>query len=545
MKLGMFFVSPALLLAGPARAAAPCDCDHVIEPDMLLVDGSQLGVTAGQSVCVRGGARPWLRLQKFVGAEGQTIEIRNCEGQVDLDNEDKGYGLTIEGSRYVHLTGAGDPDHMYGFKVRAARTGPDYSASGVAVGELSSDVEVDHLEVYESGFAGFIVKTDPKCDGSANLGNFVMYDSKLHHNYIHDTGGEGIYFGSTGYGGREYTCDGMKVILYPHEHHGADIHDNLIERTGWDGAQIGVTPQDCAFYRNTIREVGLAGVQYQQQGFQIGGASACSVWGNVLMDGPTNGVFLLGIDDTYVYNNLIVGFAETGIYVNDQELDLAAQVRLAHNTVIGSGQRGIAVFGAKLGPGWARNNAVAGSGTQDIGIGNDVAEFADEGNQTGDPAALGFVDVAGRDFHLVEGSGLRDAGVTLPEALADDLEGTPRADGMPDVGAFEYHEAIETTGGPGTTGEEPTSGGAGSTGEAPTTGDGTSGGGSDGTGGGGSDGTGGGTSGATTGPGGGEGGASETGGGETEAGGCGCQGAPGAGSAWAAMLLLIRRRRRA
>ena len=35
---------------------------------------------------------------------------------------------------------------MYGFKVRAARTGPDYAAMGVSVGDLSSDVEVDHMD---------------------------------------------------------------------------------------------------------------------------------------------------------------------------------------------------------------------------------------------------------------------------------------------------------------------------------------------------------------------------------------------------------------
>src|SRR5690606_30663629 len=158
-----------------------------LEPADQLVSGAELGVQPGQSVCVRGGPRPFLRLQEFVGAEGTPIEVRNCEGQVEIDNDDRGYGLTVDRSRYVRVTGAGDPEFTYGFKVRASRTGPDYSASGVIVGDLSSDIEVDHIESYESGFAGFIIKTDPRCDGSANLGKFVMYDSRVHHNYIHDT----------------------------------------------------------------------------------------------------------------------------------------------------------------------------------------------------------------------------------------------------------------------------------------------------------------------------------------------------------------------
>src|SRR5690606_26611233 len=105
-----------------------------------------------------------------------------------------------------------------------------------------------------------------------------------------------------------------------------------------------------------------------------------------------------------------------GNYINDQKLDLAAEIQVAHNTVISSGDRGIAVFGALLGPGFVRNNAVAGAPTQLIGIGGDVPSFADEGNHTAeDPAGLGFVDVAARDFHLTPGSPLRDAGVGVPE----------------------------------------------------------------------------------------------------------------------------------
>jgi hypothetical protein len=544
--------APLLLVAHTAHAA-PCDCDHVLGLDAQVVDGTQLGVQPGDSVCVQGGARPFLRLQKFKGAEGQVIEIRNCEGQVDISNDDKGYALTIEQSNFVHLTGTGDDGFEYGFRARGARKGPDYSAMSVSIGDLSSDIEVDHVEAYEAGFAGFMVKTDPRCDGSANLGKFVMYNTHLHHNYIHDTVGEGIYFGSTGYGGREYTCDGQKVLLYPHEHHGAQIHDIIIENTGWDGAQIGVTPKDCAFYRNTIKNVGLEGELYQQQGLQIGGASACEVWGNVLMDGPTNGIFVLGADDTLVYNNLIVGFGDNGIYANDQELPLDASYRFAFNTIIDSGKGGLTVFGGKLGPGYAYSNVVVGPAP--IGIGNDVVAFGEMANQTADAAdGLGFVDPANRDFHLLPDSPLRDAGAPAPELmLIDDLDGVPRRDGAPDVGAFEFTEepppTTDTdgeTGGSSETGVDPTgeTGGAsdptttdatgaptsgpGETGDTPT------------------------TDGVETGDGSGGGGTTdaETGGetGDTanagDDGGCGCDSAGAGASAWLGLLLLVRRRRR-
>lgn len=441
--------------------AAPCDCDHVIEPGVGIADGAMLGVQPGQSVCVRGGAREYLRLQKFTGSEAQPIVIRNCEGVVDISNDDRGYGLTVDGSRWVRVTGTGDESATYGFRVRASKDGPDYSAMSVAVGDLSSDIELDHVEAYEAGFAGIMWKTDPRCDLSANLGNFVMTGSKIHHNYVHDTKGEGLYFGSTGYGGREYTCDGMQVILYPHEHHGADIHHNIFETTGWDGAQIGVTPVDCAFHHNTIRDVGLAGELYQQQGLQVGGASSCEIYNNVLMDGPTNGIFVLGADDTLVYNNLVVNFGDAGIYANDQELPLDARFRFAHNTVIvGSGMRGLAVFGAGLGPGWAFNNVIVGP--QALGVGGDVPDFVQMANQTADaPDALGFVDPANRDFHLLPDSPLRDAGVAPPDPVADDLDGVLRDDGAPDIGAFEWSREPppdETTTGSETSGDPDDSG---------------------------------------------------------------------------------------
>ncbi|MCB9753617.1 MAG: hypothetical protein H6713_27050 [Myxococcales bacterium] len=138
-----------------ARAAGPCDCDHLITADTPSANGVDMGVQPGESVCVQGGAREFLRLYDFIGAEDGVIEIRNCEGQVDISNDDRGYGLTVDGSSFFRVTGTGDDEHEYGFKIRASKDGPDYSASGVVVAGLSTDYELDHFEVYETGFAGF------------------------------------------------------------------------------------------------------------------------------------------------------------------------------------------------------------------------------------------------------------------------------------------------------------------------------------------------------------------------------------------------------
>lgn len=429
-----------VLLASPrvAEAAGECDCTFVIEPDVGSFDGVEQGVSAGDSICVRGGAREFLRFYNLIGASDQWIDVHNCEGSVDISNEDRGYGLTADGSRYFRISGSGDPGVELGFRVRAARTGPDYAASGVVVGGLSSDYELDHMEVYETGFAGFSLKTEPTCDLTANLGNFVQYDTRLHHNWIHDTGGEGIYFGSTGYGGREYQCDGQTVVLHPHEHHGAQIHHNLIEDTGWDGAQVGVTPVDCRVWGNLIRDVGLGGVQYQQQGLQIGGGSQCEIWGNRLERGPANGIFILQAATTIVHDNLIVDFAETGIYANDDDSFAGERYVFVHNTVLRSGGWGLAIFGTQIVDNLGWNNLVLESGMADIAPGGDV-DWDGQNNITGISVnEAGFVDPEAGDFHLLPDSIAIAAGKPALEWTTADLDGVARDPATPDVGAYEW-----------------------------------------------------------------------------------------------------------
>ena len=453
--------------------AQDCDCDHTIAPDTNSANGADLGVQPGDVVCVAAGARPFLTLDAFVGTESAPIVIKNCGGQVVIDNSDKGYGLRITGSSYFQVTGSGDPGFFYGFDIAARRTGPDYSAMGVAAGGLSTNYELDHLEVHHAGFAGFNLKTEPSCDGSSNLGTFVQYDTRVHDTYVHDTGGEAFYVGSTGYGGRDYQCDGQTVTLYPHEHEGVYLHDNVIEDTGWDGLQVGVTPKDCEVYRNVIRRVGRTATDsVQTRGIQIGGASVCKIYDNYLEDGPTIGIFILGAGNTTVTNNVVVGFAEDGIYANDQQNDAVqgASYVFLHNTVVASGDTGISVFGTRIQGNSAWNNLIVASVGNPMGIGGDV-DWQEGGNLLlDDPSGVGFVDAAAHDFHLTVTSAARDVGAAIPNhVVAYDRDGVER-DGEPDVGAYEYTDAPPPDGGVGGTGGSAGSGGGSAGGGAAGTG---------------------------------------------------------------------------
>ncbi len=420
---------------------AECDCDHSIAPNVSTLNGADLGVQPGDVICIEAGKREFLVLENIVGSESAPVTIKNCGGRVEISNDDRGYGLLINASSYFHVTGTGDPAHEYGFDVVASRTGPDYSGSGVAVGDLSTDYEIDHVEVHHSGFAGFILKTESRCDGSANLGNFVQKNTRVHHTWVHDTGGEGFYVGSTGYGGREFQCNGQPTILYPHEHDGVYLHDNLIESTGWDGLQVGVTPKNCEIHHNRIVGVGKdAPDPVQTRGIQIGGASACEVHSNYLADGPTIGIFVLGAANTRVYNNLVANFGGDGIYANDQKLTAIAgsSYVFLHNTVVGSGGRALQIFGGLTTGNAAVNNLFVASSEDALGDGGDV-DWLEQGNLVlASVDEAGFIDGANGNYRISESSAARDQGVVIPNlSVTHDQDGVPRDD-QPDVGAYEY-----------------------------------------------------------------------------------------------------------
>jgi parallel beta-helix repeat protein len=297
---------------------------------------------------------------------------------------------------------------------------------------------MDHIEAYECGFAGLVSKTDPNCD-QQDMSGFVQRNTRLHHLYLHDTRGEGIYFGNTGYPSRKGTCDGKEVDLIPHTHEGVWIYDSIIEDTGWDGAQIGVSPKDCHFYRNRIARVGLSMEEYQMQGLQIGGGSQCTISDNFLSSGPAVGIIVLDASDTLITNNVVTGF-ETGIYLNDRETPVTAGASYAvlHNTVVDSLTRGIAIFGSLSANNAFINNLIVNGGDTPLGIGGEVDVQSDGNLVLSTLADAVFVDSKGEDYQLAEGSPAIDAGIDASAwRVETDQRGAAR-DASPDAGAFEF-----------------------------------------------------------------------------------------------------------
>lgn len=424
-------------LSASARAQ-DCGCDRQLGLDVTGADGAALGVAPGDVVCVMAGERPFLRLSGFVGTPEMPIVVQNCGGVATIRNTDRAYALVVEGqSQYLRVTGTGEPGVEHGFRVSAPDTDP-YAGVGVWIQGRSSDVEVDHVEIYETGFAGVMAKTDPGCGDRAAWPDYVMRNVHLHHLWVHDTGGEGFYVGSTQAMGYVRDCDGASVTIPAHFMENVEIDHVIVEDTGWDGAQVGFARSGCSVHDNVIRRVGLAGEMFQQQGLQIGAYSSCEVRRNVLSDGPAMGIIVLDSADSLFADNVIARFGGDGIYANLRGLVSAASYRFVHNTIVAPAGAAIRVFGDGVEGAVAWNNFViaATDGEGSIAAGADVGfEAADNVFA----ATIAEAGVAGDDdFHLGDGSPARGAGRDRSAmGFAIDLDGRTRAM-PPSVGAYEH-----------------------------------------------------------------------------------------------------------
>jgi len=451
----------SVVLTLAARASAQeCGCDHEILPGTGEVNGTDLGFLPGDVVCVMAGQYEFIRFREIHGTLDAPIVIQNCGGVVEVRNLDRAYAVDFQGSsHHFRFTGTGDPASAFGFRVSAPDVDP-YPGIPLWFLDKSTDYEADHVEVYEAGFAGVMAKTDPLCDGSADQDVFVQTNVRLHHLWVHDTGGEGFYVGSTQSNGQMITCNGSQELHQPHFLEGIQLDHNLVHDTQWDGAQVGMAHVGCGVTDNVIQRVGLGGVEYQQQGLQIGTYSRCDVRRNTLTDGPTNGIFVLGAYDTTVADNVVARFLGDAVYMNANMIPGPVSYRLVHNTLLGFGDSAAHVFGDQVEGAVSWNNLVIGPPTA-ISAGGDVG-FAEEGNLfLATEAEAGFVDAAADDYHLTEGSAARAAGIDhAADGFDLDHDGLLRA-APPSIGAFEYVPDSPTGGGGGAGASPPLGGNAG------------------------------------------------------------------------------------
>ncbi|WP_207510980.1 malectin domain-containing carbohydrate-binding protein [Longitalea luteola] len=400
--------------------AQNCNCAVTIPLTQQSFNAST--VQPGDTVCLAAGVRTRnLLITNVNGTAANPIVFINCGGKVTFSlASGLSYGIKFQGSKHFRITGTGSSD-LYGIVV-------DSAAQGMQLEALSTNFEVDHLEIKNSGFAGIMAKTD-----NSGRGTFVMRNVKFHHNYMHDQRtGEGFYIGHF-----NWAVDGDQ-----HDIDTLELYDNITERTGREGIQIGCTYSGKAkIYNNRVIDPGLLNLANQRSGVQLGNGFSGSFYNNYIEDPVANGITVLGVGNVYVYNNVIVNPGEMAIYSGHPTSEAGKHFYYVNNTILmGSSTQPVIRFDPTVAcTGYIQNNAIVRTAT-DTAFDRMSGTMVVSGNVIRTTAApFNFENAAAGNYDLLTGSVAINAGVNPTGfSIPFDFENRPRPVAAYDAGAYEF-----------------------------------------------------------------------------------------------------------
>ncbi|CAM1348581.1 T9SS type A sorting domain-containing protein [Tenacibaculum crassostreae] len=473
MKLLTTFLI-CLLLINEIFSQNNCDCNHIINglstENINIINASEFEYSPGDTFCFESGTYRGVRLIGFVGEKNKPLIFKNINGIV-LINEPSYPAIELKRSKYVRFAGDGCDDSFYGFNVESGTT-------AVSISEFSSDIEIDHIEVLKSGFAGIMAKTNPECsdENTWRRNGYIMKNLKLHHNYIKNTEGEGFYIGST---------DGYKIktrlkcnneYVFAHWLENVEIYNNKIENAGWDAIQVNLVRKEGKVYNNTVYGYGMTTDNgYQKFGMSIGGG-IYSIYNNFINnDGSGKGLqFISAQSGTKIFNNVLVSPKSDAIFMHSRHLlEGDTGYYVMNNTIINPEKSGIKLITSitesineedvgKLQldkPSYFINNVIANPGnTYELqgtwkGVDENYIDFNSQQEkiafeefkrfnlQTKNIEEVGFKDFLNGVYEAKnEESLLVDVGENLSKfGVSFDFNGNKRPQNkLFDVGAFEY-----------------------------------------------------------------------------------------------------------
>lgn len=326
-------------------------CTYVVPDKTHVIDGAALGLRPGSIIGLSASINYRnLLFKNIVGTADNPIIIRNCGGTARVDGTGLSFAIKTENSKFFRITG-GSTSGTYGIVINGGNL-------GITLDKLSTNFQVDHVEIANSGFAGIMAKTDPTCDDATIRGNFVMKNVYFNDNYVHDTGGEAFYIGNSFYAnGRNLTC-GQRL---PHEIHYLKVNNNIVKNAGWDGIQVGCATRGARIYANTIENYGLANVANQRNGIQLGEGTGGICYGNLIRNGTGNGMNVLGLGDNVVYNNVIDNPGLAGIFC-DERYSPGPGFKFINNTIINPAYDGIRIYAERVPMNVIINNIIVNPG---------------------------------------------------------------------------------------------------------------------------------------------------------------------------------------
>lgn len=332
----LFFL---LLLFGTAQLSA----QNLVPLNLEQINGEGNfdEVKPGDTVFIESGDRAELLIKNFHGTAGQPIFFFPSQDTVPVRiRSNLSYGISLRSCSFIRLSGWQGEDDYYGIQILEL----DHESSvGIGISDKSTDIEIDHIEVGDSGFAGILAKTDPVCgDPETQRGGFIQKNTWIHHCYIHDTGAEGIYAGHFSFSGYDLPDCGL---VFPTVLEGVRIYQNIIERSGWDGIQVTSAISDCQIYDNEVIDCSVSQTVGHMSGILIGGGTLADCYNNLIADCYGTGILVFGNGGTRVFNNVILRSAkryapdnpdlrEHGIYLNDKTNLSKSFYGIFSNTII-------------------------------------------------------------------------------------------------------------------------------------------------------------------------------------------------------------------
>lgn len=417
-------------------------CTYVVPPNTYKVDGAALGLKPGAVICLSSSNRyNNILFVNINGTAEQPITITNCGGTVNINGTGKSFGIKTETSKHFRITGSSAA--TYGIKIYGSNL-------GITLDKLSTDFEVDHIETYNIGFAGIMAKTDPTCDNATIRGNFTMRNVSLHHNYVHDTGGEGFYVGNSFYqnGVNNSTCG----VRLPHAIEGVKIFNNTVKNTGWEAIQLGSATLGAEVYNNTMENYGTKNVTNQRNGLQLGEGTGGLCYNNFIKNGPGNGMVVLGLGDNVIHDNVIVNAGSHGIFC-DERFSPGPGFKFINNTIVNPGQDGLRLYADLVPMNVVINNIIVNPGSYTTYVsprtGNDAYVYKLNSNVkvtmsnnyfTRDINAVKFSNPTSFNYRLLSGSPAINKGTNISAySIITDFYLQSRVKGsVVDIGAAEY-----------------------------------------------------------------------------------------------------------
>lgn len=402
---------------------------YTIKASESMVDGSQLNLPPGSFIAIESGTRGPLYLKNFKGLPGQPITFINHSSGKTILKGSGSWTLKVGNCKDIRITGSGSSD-TYGILV-------DGGHNAVTLPELTTDFEIDHIEVKNAGFAGIMGKTDPNCDSKTWRENFLMTDVSLHDNYIHDVKGEGFYIGYSFYNGRSESCG----TVYPHEIHGLRIYKNIIKNSGCEGIQVGCAAKDCEIFDNYIENYGTDPfAAYQNNGLQIGAGTAGKCYNNIIRKGPGNGMQVFGTGGNLIYNNVIADAGSIGIFCDERTAPTEGFIFI-NNTIVNTGSDGMRLYSEQVPMNTIINNIIVNPKSGKYVNTTSGVKLNEKNNYYSmDISSVKFVNYAEGNYTLNQGSPAVNTGwdVSSYGITHDLLKATRPSGGVFDIGAYEY-----------------------------------------------------------------------------------------------------------